>query len=56
MPDFTEFAKFAPNLTHPLVLAGFGLLLVFGFLRAFLASPIMPKVRRRRGVLKVSSR
>jgi hypothetical protein len=56
MPDVATFAELAPNLTHPVVLAGFGLLPVFGFLRAFLASPIMPKVRRRRGVLKVSSR
>ena len=38
MPDFGGFAKIAPYLTHPLVLAGFALLLLFGLLRALLKS------------------
>lgn len=33
-----DFAKVAPFLQHPLVLAGFALLVVFGLFRAFLKS------------------
>ncbi len=39
MPDLAGFAKIAPYLTNPLVLAGFALLLLFGLLRALLKSP-----------------
>jgi tetratricopeptide (TPR) repeat protein len=43
------FAPVAPYLTHPLVLAGFGLFLFFGLLRALLKSPVMPQVSRTAG-------
>jgi hypothetical protein len=34
MPDLAGFGEIAPYLTHPLVVAGFGLLLFFGLLQA----------------------
>ena len=42
MPDFAAFARFAPNLTHPLVLAGFGRRLGAGSGNAFLGAPTRP--------------
>jgi hypothetical protein len=41
MPDLAGFGEIAPYLTHPLVLAGFGLLLSFGLLRAVMAKVIL---------------
>jgi tetratricopeptide (TPR) repeat protein len=49
MPDLGPFAQIAPYLTHPLVLAGFGLLLFFGLLRAVLKSRVMPTVSQSAG-------
>ncbi len=43
------FAEIAPYLTHPLVLAGFALFLLFGLLRVLLASKVMPTVSQRTG-------
>ncbi len=43
------FAEIAPYLTNPLVLAGFGLFLLFGLLRALLKSNKMPVVSQRTG-------
>ena len=39
MPELGGFAKIAPYLTNPLVLAGFALFLLLAFLRALLKSP-----------------
>jgi hypothetical protein len=49
MPELGGFAQLAPYLTHPLVLAGFGLLLFFALLRAVLRSKVMPTVSRSAG-------
>ncbi len=49
MPDLAGFAKIAPYLTNPLVLAGFCLLLFFGLLRAVLKSRVMPTVSQSAG-------
>ena len=49
MPELGGFAEIAPYLTHPLVLAGFGLLLFFALLRAVLKSRVMPTVSQSAG-------
>jgi hypothetical protein len=49
MPELSGFAGIAPYLTNPLVLAGFGLFLFFGLLRALLRSKVMPTVTQRTG-------
>ncbi len=49
MPELGAFAQIAPYLTHPLVLAGFALLLCFGLLRAVLKSRVMPTVSQSAG-------
>ena len=49
MPELRGFAEIAPYLTHPLVLAGFGLLLFFALLRAVLKSRVMPTVSKSAG-------
>src|SRR5687767_4627691 len=49
MPELGPFAQIAPYLTHPLVLAGFGLLLFFALLRAVLNSKVMPTVSQSAG-------
>jgi tetratricopeptide (TPR) repeat protein len=49
MPELGGFAQIAPYLTNPLVLAGFGLLLFFGLLRAVLKSRVMPTVSQTAG-------
>jgi tetratricopeptide (TPR) repeat protein len=47
--EIDSFAQIAPYLTHPLVLAGFVLLLFFGLLRAFLTSEKLPTVSQSAG-------
>ena len=49
MPELGGFAEIAPYLTHPLVLAGFVLLLFFALLRAVLKSRVMPTVSKSAG-------
>lgn len=44
--DLQAFAAVAPYLTHPLTLAGFVLLLVFGIHRALIKSGILPRIHR----------
>jgi len=44
MPDLAGFREIAAYLPHPLVLAGFGLLLFFGLLRTVLRSRVRPTV------------
>jgi hypothetical protein len=44
--DLQTFADVAPYLTHPLTLAGFVLLLVFGVHRALIKSGILPRIDR----------
>lgn len=47
--DIAGFAKVAGYLTHPLVLVGFVLMLVFGMHRAIVQSGLLPKVSRKDG-------
>ncbi len=49
MESLRGFEKIAPHLTDPLVLVGFGLLVVFGFLAAVLRSGKIPKLGPRLG-------
>ena len=49
MPDFAAFARFAPNLTRPLVLAGFGRRIGAGSGNAFLCAPTRPRGARSTG-------
>lgn len=44
-----EFAKIAQYLTHPLVLVGFALMLVFGIHRQLLIIGILPKLNQKEG-------
>jgi hypothetical protein len=46
---FERVFEIAPYLSNPLVLAGFGLFLFFGLLRALLKSKVMPTVTQRTG-------
>jgi type II secretory pathway component PulF len=43
----TEFAKIAQYLTHPLVLVGFALMLVFGIHKQLLKVGILPKLDQK---------
>ena len=45
-----EFAQVARYLTHPLVLVGFALSLVFGTFKLIITSGIVPKVDQQGGV------
>jgi hypothetical protein len=49
MEALPEFAKIAPYLKNPLVLVGFGLLLVFGFYRSLVRAGTAPATKRRTG-------
>lgn len=44
-----EFAKIAQYLTHPLVLVGFTLMLVFGIHKQLLKAGILPKLNPKEG-------
>ncbi len=47
--DITGFGQVAPYLTHPLVLAGFGLMLVFGIHKEIVKSGLLPQVSKKDG-------
>jgi hypothetical protein len=47
--EATEFAKTAQYLTHPLVLVGFALMLVFGIHKQLLKVGILPKLNQKEG-------
>lgn len=47
--DMSGFAKVAQYLTHPLVLIGFVLMLVFGIHRQILQSGLLPQVSKKAG-------
>ncbi|MCW5213357.1 hypothetical protein VU04_10660, partial [Desulfobulbus sp. TB] len=47
--NMTGFEKIAPYLTHPLVLLGFGLMLVFKFHGLLLKSGVLPQVSKKDG-------
>ncbi|WP_150049188.1 PDZ domain-containing protein [Methylomonas rhizoryzae] len=44
-----EFAKIAPFLTHPLVLAGFALFLLFSLFKVLIKAKIIPEVSKEAG-------
>lgn len=44
-----DFTKIAPFLTHPLVLAGFALFLLFGLFRVLIKATIIPEVSKDAG-------
>ncbi len=49
MNELTGFSKVATYLTHPLVLVGFVLMLVFGVHRQLIKSGLLPKVTKETG-------
>jgi hypothetical protein len=49
MAGFESFAGIAPYLAHPLVLVGFGVLLVFAVHRSLIKSGIIPPLEPRTG-------